>query len=959
MTSNTKSLAYQLAKMAAERQVFSIENTAIITTNEEITARQTRSYLLNNWEKLTSNRTSIRILILAGIHGYEDGKLGPVDQGLQKDNESQIKVLKRKLKKMEKRNIEIEAIDVGQHSNDSLLDEIKLLETIKDFQPNLMILGICWSRLSELNDLFRANGIYPELALNQDLVTITKGKNCTLDQRQKDFITRVADTQPKNVFLWGPPGSGKTLLAAEVVKMKISHYYRQMKCELTEFNRKVKVFILVFASVPGPLLYDDLKEETFRELQKQFNFHFNFLSNLCEAWKIPWLPYEPQKCIENTLRILRILRLSQLEEEKIILFIDEVNPGLPGDWSDFNPDYENVDCILSMRYQYRRNRENVDHVATSFEIKPPSNQKVTLSHQLLKRYRCSKEVQLISLYLEKHASDAYKISGNHEDIADIEKLPSGIQPLWIDREKGMLPEKSIFESLLQKFKPVVEENQGDIMVIYDKYNHDLDLLMWLEKQGIRCFNHENMIGTEAFMVIILDVEDFGLKYRFEMVNRARNILIFVTDVQDTTIGGTGMRFVLHCMLQHSNYPDLYCITMANCPFHGMKLLSRMTYETDEKPLANHILMCEQNIFRHSVPKNLALASNELETAQKITTQPMANDLAFLQEAMKVLQNLESMATFNPLFDAPIYNVLGEKFRQNYTEFYPEENVWHLCQKLQDFKNVEAYVVFISNERKLVSLTGNGLGSTYAHSYGSLCTNILDFHTILLVNSSTNYCMVYDLDCQGCYPLAFENYCQLTFKVKEGPNAPTFRILYFLDYLNNFASDRSHMMKNGNFIGRWISRKIFIPGNGNFSKSVREFPEIPGNFIKPPPTSKCIETKTSKMNLQDFTSMDSKIGFGSILNLHDFERRFKSPMRKEPVSEAQYLLEDNEDIDALTGLKECLDLTKALGDIKDEMSKNDIVSFYVPADSILARRVLHLRTRLLGHLHHLQHKIMRQ
>ena len=82
--------------MAAERQVFSIENTAIITTNEEITARQTRSYLLNNWEKLTSNRTSIRILILAGIHGYEDGKLGPVDQGLQKDNESQIKSSEKK-----------------------------------------------------------------------------------------------------------------------------------------------------------------------------------------------------------------------------------------------------------------------------------------------------------------------------------------------------------------------------------------------------------------------------------------------------------------------------------------------------------------------------------------------------------------------------------------------------------------------------------------------------------------------------------------------------------------------------------------------------------------------------------------------------------------------------------------------------------------------------------------------
>ena len=67
--------------MAADREVFSIENTVIVTTNEEISARQTRSLLLNNWDKFFANRTNIRILILAGIHGYEDGKLGPVDSG--------------------------------------------------------------------------------------------------------------------------------------------------------------------------------------------------------------------------------------------------------------------------------------------------------------------------------------------------------------------------------------------------------------------------------------------------------------------------------------------------------------------------------------------------------------------------------------------------------------------------------------------------------------------------------------------------------------------------------------------------------------------------------------------------------------------------------------------------------------------------------------------------------------
>ena len=876
--------------MAAERQVFSIENTVIITTNEEITARQTRSYLLNNWDKLTSNRTSIRILILAGIHGYEDGKLGPLDQGLQKDNESQIKVLKRKLKEdMEKRNIEIEAIDVGQHHDDNLLDETKLLATIKDFQPTLMILGICWSRLSELNDLFRANGIYPELALNQDLVTITKGKNCTLDQRQKDFITQVAETQPRNVFLWGPPGSGKTLLAAEVVKMKISHYYRQMKLELTEFNQKVKVIITAYASVPLPLLFIDLQDETFLELRKQFNFSFFLLSELCEEMEVPWLPYEPQKCIENLLEH----RLSKLHFEKFILFIDEVNPGYPADWSDFNPNYENVDCILSMRYEYSQN--NVNHVGTTFQIKPPSNQELTLSHELLKRYRCSKEVQLISLWHEKHSSDAFKISGNHEDIADIEKLPSGIRPLWIDREKGMLPEKSIFESLLQRFKPVVDENQADIMVIYNKKRPDLDLIIWLEKQGIRCFNHVDMIGTEAFMVIILDVEDFDT----EMVTRARNILMFVTDVEDTK---GGLRYSLHCMLQHSNYPDLYCINLPNCPFHGMKLLGRMTYVTDEKPLETHELMSEQNLFRHLVPKNQALALNELETAQKITTQPMENKFALMQEAVQIVQNIDLKAAFTSESDADIYNILGEKLQQKYTAFYPEENVWHLCQKLQDldFKDgVEAYVVFISNDRKLVSLTGNGTGSTY----GEICTNIFDYHTILLVNSSTDYCLVYDLDCQVHYPVPFADYCQLTFKVKEGPVSPTFRMVPFLDYLKNFASDRSHMVKDG-------------------------------NFIKPPPTDKCIETKTSKMNLQDFTSMDSKIGFGSILNLQEFERKFKSPKKEfesSIASEAKNLLElvgkftqglntrmeRNEDIDAL--IQPLKELTTTLHEIQDEIN----------------------------------------
>ena len=104
-----------------------------------------------------------------------------------------------------------------------------------------------------------------------------------------------------------------------------------------------------------------------------------------------------------------------------------------------------------------------------------------------------------------------------------------------------------------------------------------------------------------------------------------------------------------------------------------------------------------------------MTSNDLETAQKIATQPMENKLALMQEAANLVGNIDLKACFTTEFDAQVSALIGEKTQQVYTAFYPEENVWHLCHKLREFKDLEAYVVFVSNEQKLVALTGNGLG----------------------------------------------------------------------------------------------------------------------------------------------------------------------------------------------------------------------------------------------------------
>ena len=206
--------------------------------------------------------------------------------------------------------------------------------------------------------------------------------------------------------------------------------------------------------------------------------------------------------------------------------IDEVNPGQCGNWSDSNLDYNNVDAILGMRYQYDTNK--VDHIGTSFQMLPPSDKNLTLSHELVTRYRCGKEIQMISLFHEKHSSDAFKISGNHESPADIAKLPSGQVPLWYDRDPNVVPDKEILESMFTNLNPILEQNEGaDIMVIYNKHKPNMETLIWLENKGCRCFNHIDMIGTEAFMVIVLDVEDFDV----EMVTRSRNLLIFITNIK--------------------------------------------------------------------------------------------------------------------------------------------------------------------------------------------------------------------------------------------------------------------------------------------------------------------------------------------------------------------------------------------------------------------------------------------
>ncbi len=75
-----------------------------------------------------------------------------------------------------------------------------------------------WShhRKSELNRVFRAAGIYAFLVLNDDRARITEGGCLTMDRWQREVIEILVKENPKNLFLWGSSGTGKTLVLTQV-----------------------------------------------------------------------------------------------------------------------------------------------------------------------------------------------------------------------------------------------------------------------------------------------------------------------------------------------------------------------------------------------------------------------------------------------------------------------------------------------------------------------------------------------------------------------------------------------------------------------------------------------------------------------------------------------------------------------------------------------------------------------
>lgn len=141
------------------------------------------------------------MLVLAGIHGVEDGSIGrnedKDEDGFVEDSKGQVRFLKRKFADdIEQKKIEFKVEDVGQHRNRSEIDPKMLSKAVNAFSPTVIVLAFCWSEQSELNDILRSAGIYTGMIMRKEREDITEGWYVVLDDRQKEIIKSIAEEKP-------------------------------------------------------------------------------------------------------------------------------------------------------------------------------------------------------------------------------------------------------------------------------------------------------------------------------------------------------------------------------------------------------------------------------------------------------------------------------------------------------------------------------------------------------------------------------------------------------------------------------------------------------------------------------------------------------------------------------------------------------------------------------------------
>ena len=395
-----------------------------------------------------------------------------------------MEILKKaKKEQITQNHVLMEVADIGQQN------ESYEIEKIRDFCPTVIVLAFCWSEKSELNDILRSAGIYTAMVLREERAQITESRHVELDEGQKDFIRTIAEKKPRNIFLWGSTGTGKTLLLIEALLMKISQYRRE--------GRQLDIIVTAFWS--SQVLIKNFRENYLSSLAMQDNVTIVDFQVLCQKQDVEYNYRRPQSTLASLLPRLAA------SPPLTLLLVDETFAG-EGDWASFQP-CKNLDFMIALAPWDRISD-------TVHQVTPPADQQLILSRRLLTPHRNCHQIRQFNLFILHHHN---KLSLEEDVAAPL--LPPGRLPLWVQKTEEE-SDVSVLEMLKEEYT-----NSLSVTVIYMLSESYKEVEVWCQEKGWRYVKEANMNGSEDECVVLLGDGIIGI---LESISRGRNMLVVVT-----------------------------------------------------------------------------------------------------------------------------------------------------------------------------------------------------------------------------------------------------------------------------------------------------------------------------------------------------------------------------------------------------------------------------------------------
>ena len=101
-------------------------------------------------------------------------------------------------------------------------DAAGLVKYLTKYQPTLLIVDWCWSSNCDLALALRSRAVFSEMIVKHDLKNISQNPNVSLGDKQVEVLDKAQVETFKHFILVGGSGSGKTILGAEIAKIKIA-----------------------------------------------------------------------------------------------------------------------------------------------------------------------------------------------------------------------------------------------------------------------------------------------------------------------------------------------------------------------------------------------------------------------------------------------------------------------------------------------------------------------------------------------------------------------------------------------------------------------------------------------------------------------------------------------------------------------------------------------------------------